>query len=131
MLKNNDKLLSISEVVLKFGLINKKNNKLLTHTLRFWETKFKQLNPMILAGRRRYYAFKDVETAKMIFFLLKVQGLTINGAKKAMNEKIKHLDDIKTSSIKATYYEIEIKKKTKNILDKIKKIKWQKKHTSK
>jgi len=133
MLKNKSKskLLNISELSIKLGLISKQNKKPLNHILRFWETKFKQLNPMILAGRRRYYAFKDVETAKMIFFLLKVQGLTINGAKKAMNEKIKHLDDIKTSSIKATYYEIEIKKKTKNILDKIKKIKWQKKHTSK
>jgi DNA-binding transcriptional MerR regulator len=131
MLKNKSKLISISELSEKLGLVSKKNKKPLNHTLRFWETKFKQLKPLILPGKRRYYTIKDVETAKMIYFLLKVQGFTINGAKKAMNENIKHLDDTKTSSIKATYYEEEIKKKTKNILNRIKKIKWQKKHTSK
>ena len=128
---NKRKLLSISELSKKLGLINKVNKKPLNHTLRFWETKFKQLKPLILTGRRRYYTIKDVETAKMIFFLLKEQGMTINGAKKTMNENIKHLDDTKTSSIKATYYENEINKKTKNILKRIKKIKWQKKHTLK
>ena len=133
MLKNKSKskLLNISELSIKLGLISKQNKKPLNHILRFWETKFKQLKPLILAGRRRYYTLKDVETAKMIFFLLKEQGMTINGAKKTMNENIKHLDDTKTSSIKATYYENEINKKTKNILNRIKKIKWQKKHTLK
>ena len=120
MLKNIDKLLSISEVALKFGLINKKSSKPLTHTLRFWETKFKQLKPTILAGGRRYYSVKDIEVVKMIFFLLKKQGLTINGAKKVMNSNLKQLDDSKTSSIKAEYYKNKIKIKTKNILTRIK-----------
>ena len=120
MLKNIDKLLSISEVALKFGLINEKKNKPSTHTLRFWETKFKQLKPTILAGGRRYYSVKDIEVVKMIFFLLKKQGLTINGAKKVMNSNLKQLDDSKTSSIKAEYYKNKIKIKTKNILTRIK-----------
>ena len=67
MLKKNNKLLNISELSLKLGLIGKKNEKPLTHTLRFWETKFKQLKPTILAGGRRYYSVKNVEVAKMIF----------------------------------------------------------------
>jgi len=120
MLKNIDKLLSISEVALKFGLINKKKNKPSTHTLRFWETKFKQLKPTILAGGRRYYSAKDIEVVKIIFFLLKKQGLTINGAKKVMNSNLKQLDDPKTSTIKAEYYKNKIKIKTKNILTRIK-----------
>ena len=95
MLQNKSKLLNISELSKKLGLINKQNKKPLNHTLRFWETKFKQLKPLILSGRKRYYTLKDVETTKMIFFLLKEQGMTINGAIKAMNEKIKHLDDPK------------------------------------
>jgi len=103
-------------------LINQKNKKPLTHTLRFWETKFKQLKPTILAGGRRYYTVKDIKVVEMIFFLLKDQGLTINGAKKSMNENLKHLDEIKTSSIKAKYYRNIIKKKSKNILKRIKKL---------
>ena len=129
MLQNKSKLLNISELSKKLGLINKQNKKPLNHTLRFWETKFKQLKPLILSGRKRYYTLKDVETTKMIFFLLKEQGMTINGAIKVMNENIKHLDDPKTSSIKAKYYQNKINQKTKNILNRIKKLKWQKKLT--
>jgi DNA-binding transcriptional MerR regulator len=121
MFKKKDKLLNISEVALKLNLINKKNKKPSTHTLRFWETKFKQLSPTILNGRR-YYSVKDIEVVKMIIFLLRGQHLTINGAKKTMNENLKQLDDTKTSSIKAEYYKEKIKKKSKNILYRIKKL---------
>jgi DNA-binding transcriptional MerR regulator len=122
MLQNNIKLLSISELASKIGLINPRNKKPLTHTLRFWETKFKQLKPTILAGGRRYYTSKDIKVVRMIYFLLKEQGMTINGAKKAMNENLKDLDDTKTSSIKANYYKVIIKKKSKDILNRIKKL---------
>ena len=122
MYKNKDKLLSISELALKLNLINPKNKKPLTHTLRYWETNFKQLRPTILGGRRRYYSSKDIKVVKMILFLLKTQGMTINGAKKAMNVNLKHLDDTKTSSIKAAYYKKSIKDKSKKILNRIKKL---------
>ena len=122
MSKNNDRLLTISQVALKFGLINKKNGNLLTHTLRFWETRFKQLKPTILPGGRRYYSAQDIEIIKMIFFLLKEQCLTINGAIKVMNRNSKQLDVSKTSSIKAEYYKNKIKKKSKEILYRIKKL---------
>jgi DNA-binding transcriptional MerR regulator len=94
--------------------------------LRFWETKFKQLKPIILIGRRRYYSNKSIEVAKIIFFLLKKQGMTINGAKKAMNENLKQLDETKLSSVKADYYRDLIKKKSKQILKRIKKLNGQK-----
>ena len=122
MKKNNNKLLSISKVAVKFGLINDKNQKPSTHTLRFWEVKFKQLKPTILAGGRRYYSEKNIEVIKMIFFLLKDQGLTINGAIKVMNENLKNLDETKSSSIKAEYYKNKIKKKTQEILNRLKKL---------
>ena len=122
MLKNKNQLLSISKVAIMLGLVNKKNQKPLTHTLRFWEKKFKQLKPTILPGSRRYYSAKNIKILKMIIFLLKNQGLTINGAIKLMNSTVKELDDVKTSSIKAEYYKINIKKKSKRILDRIKKI---------
>jgi len=122
MSKNNIQLLNISQAAIKIGLINSKNKKPSTHTLRFWETKFKLLRPTILSGNRRYYTTKDIAVIKMIFFLLKNQGLTINGAIKAMNENSKKLDDTKTTSIKADYYKKIIKEKSKKILKKIKNI---------
>ena len=122
VLKKYIKLLSISELALKVGLINPKNKKPLTHTLRFWESKFKQLKPTILAGGRRYYADKDIEVVKLIIFLLKEQGMTIKGAKMTMNKNLKYLDETKSSSIKAEYYIKNLKQKTKEILLKIKKL---------
>ena len=122
MFKLKNKLLTISQVAVLLGLVNIKNKKPLTHTLRFWETKFKQLRPTTLSGGRRYYSAKDVEVAKMIFFLLKNKGLTINGAKKTMNENLKKLDGSNSYSIKLDYYKKIITHKTKNILKKIKKL---------
>ena len=118
MIKN--KLLSISKAATLLGLVNKKNKKPLTHRLRFWETKFKQLKPTLLLGGRRYYTEKNIEVIKMIIFLLKDQGLTINGAKKLMNTKFKELDDGKSLSIKDDYYKKNIINKSKQILKKIK-----------
>tara|TARA_B110000914_G_C15150654_1_gene303726 strand:+ start:108 stop:482 length:375 start_codon:yes stop_codon:yes gene_type:complete len=122
MLKNKYQLLNISQVAKMLGLINKKNKKPLTHTLRFWETKFKLLKPTILAGNRRYYSSKNIKILKKIIFLLKEQGLTINGAIKLMNDPVNKLDETKASSINAEYYKKNIKTKSKNILEKIKKI---------
>ena len=122
MQQNKTKLLTISEVAEIFKLKNSKTGKLSTHILRFWETKFKQLKPIVLLGRR-YYSKKNIDVVTMIIFLLKDQGLTINGAIKAMNNKTKKLDGTKSLSIRGTYYKKNIKLKSKSILDKIKRLK--------
>jgi|TARA_B110000285_G_C14567478_1_gene356339 DNA-binding transcriptional MerR regulator len=122
MLKNKTQFLSTSKVATMFGLINPKNQKPSTHTLRFWETKFKQLKPTILSGGRRYYTEKNIDVIKIIIFLLKDQGLTINGAVKAINKMSKKLDDSNSFSIKELYYKKNIKLKSKIILEKIKKL---------
>jgi len=120
--ENKNKLLSISEVANKLDLKNSKTGKLSTHTIRFWETKFKQLKPTILSGSRRYYSKKNIDVIKMIIYLLKDQCLTINGAIKVMNDNTKELDGAKSLSIKNDYYKKNIKLKSKIILNKIKKI---------
>ena len=104
------------------GLENNKSSKLSTHTLRFWESKFKQIKPTILSGSR-YYSKKDVEIISLIKFLLKEQGLTIEGVKKILNKKINSLDDPRVSSITSDYYKAKIKTKSKMLLNKIKKLK--------
>ena len=78
---------TISEVVAIVGLKSKTSQSLPTHTIRFWETKFKQIKPKILNGNRRYYDEKSIEIIKKIHFLLKVKGMTINGVKKLLDEK--------------------------------------------
>ena len=122
MLQNKDKLLAISDVAKMFDLKNPKTKKPLTHTLRFWESKFKQLKPIILSGGRRYYTKKNIEVVRLIIFLLKDQGMTINGAVKKMNNNTKKLDETKSLSIKDDYYKKNIKLKSKKILEKLKKL---------
>ena len=76
---------TIGEVTKELGLINQKTGRLQTHTIRYWETQFKQIKPTIRAGKRRYYSTKVFKILKYIKFLLKEKGLTINGAKKILN----------------------------------------------
>jgi len=87
MSKEDNSYKTISEVVKILNLKSKKGVSLPTHTLRFWEKEFKQIKPKILAGNRRYYDKKNIELLKKIHFLLKVQGMTIKGVKKILNNK--------------------------------------------
>ena len=57
------------------------------HVLRFWETKFPQLNPMKRGGGRRYYRPADVALLKGIRVALYDQGLTIKGLQKLFRER--------------------------------------------
>ena len=92
--KSDDAYRTIGEVTKELGLIDKKTGHLKTHTLRYWETQFKQIKPLIRAGKRRYYSKKNFQIIKLIKFLLKEKGLTINGVKKILNNpEIRSLDD--------------------------------------
>ena len=84
-IKNNNAYKSIGEVAKILNLVNKKKGTLNTHTIRFWEKEFKQIKPKILNGNRRYYNNETIETLKKVKYLLKDQGMTINGVKKVLN----------------------------------------------
>ena len=117
-LKCDDAYKTIGEVTKELGLIDKKNGRLQTHTLRYWETQFKQIRPLIRAGKRRYYSKQNFQIIKLIKFLLKEKGLTINGVKKILNNPdIRSLDDNMNFGI----YKSDLKN-SKIIKDKIKKI---------
>tara|TARA_B110000037_G_scaffold66538_1_gene80971 strand:+ start:167 stop:544 length:378 start_codon:yes stop_codon:yes gene_type:complete len=121
ILKNNKAYKSIGEVAKILDLINKKKGTLNTHTIRFWEKQFKQIKPNILNGNRRYYNNDTIEVLKKVKYLLKDQGMTINGAKKVLNaNKSLKLDELPKNSINADY---SIKNKLKNISNLIKQIK--------
>ena len=109
---------TIGEVTKDLGLVDKKTGSLQTHTIRYWETQFSQIKPVIRAGRRRYYSPKVFQIIKQIKFLLKEKGLTINGAKKILNtSKSLSIDDNINMGINSADLI-----KTKIIKDKIRKI---------
>ena len=113
---------SIGEVAKMLNLINKKNGNANTHTIRFWEKEFKQIRPKILTGNRRYYDPSSIEILKKIKFLLKDQGMTINGVKKLLNnDKSLKLDEFSNNPINVN--NIKIKNKLKNISNLVKQIK--------
>jgi len=93
---------TIGEVAKILKLQTNKNGILPTHVIRFWETQFKQIKPKILNSNRRYYDEKTINLLKKIKYLLKEQGMTINGVKKILNSEISlKLDEIADKSIKA------------------------------
>ena len=119
--KNLDAYKSIGEVAKILDLVNVKKGTFNTHTIRFWEKEFKQIKPKILNANRRYYNNQTIEVLKKVKFLLKEQGMTINGVKKVLNsDKSLNLDELSNNSISANY---NFKNKLKNISNLVKQIK--------
>ena len=102
--KFNNAYKTIGEVAKILDLKSKKIGVLPTYTIRFWESQFKQIKPKFLNSNRRYYDQKTIEILKKIKFLLKDQGMTINGVKKILNNNDKkdllNLDEISNNSIR-------------------------------
>ncbi|MFZ4581562.1 MAG: MerR family transcriptional regulator [Paludibacter sp.] len=55
--------------------------------LRFWEKEFKQLKPKRNKGNTRFYTKEDIQTVKMIIFLVEDKKLTLEGAKLQLSQK--------------------------------------------
>lgn len=70
---------SISEVAEMFQ-VNQSN-------LRFWEKEFTQLKPKRNDKKTRFYTDDDIQVIKQIIFLINDQKLTLEGAKKKLNQK--------------------------------------------
>ena len=118
--KNTNAYKTIGEVVKILKLKTKKGETLPTHTIRFWEKSFKQIKPRIFSGNRRYYDQKNIDLLKKIKFLLKDQGLTINGAKKVLNSSNSNaLDEISNKTIRTD----NLRNKINNITNIIKDLK--------
>ena len=113
--KEEAKYKTIGEVAKILNLINKKNGSPSTHTIRFWEKEFKQIKPKIFTGNRRYYDENSINVLKKIKFLLKDQGMTLNGVKKVLNSNDSDIDELYNTSIRK-------KKNIKSRLNKIKEI---------
>lgn len=78
-MKSPDAFKTISEVANELDLPQ--------HVLRFWETRFKQINPLKRGGGRRYYRPDDVLLLKGIQHLLYDEGYTIKGVQRILKEQ--------------------------------------------
>ena len=112
MKKNSKAYKTIGEVaeILELDTIRNKKN---THTIRYWESEFKQLKPVII-NKRRHYDDKNINLLKKIKFLLKDKGMTISGVKKQLNDDFFDIDANENKTINA----LDLKEK----LNKIKKL---------
>ncbi|MDA7547464.1 MerR family transcriptional regulator [Candidatus Pelagibacter sp.] len=119
--KSDSAYKTIGEVAKILNLKSNKKGELPTHIIRFWETQFKQIKPKILNSNRRYYDEDCINLLKKVKFLLKEQGMTINGVKKILNrEQSLELDEMANNSIKAVNLRnklVKISKIVKNLKD--------------
>ena len=92
----------IGEVAKAFG-VN-------TSLIRFWEKEFDALKPKKNAKGNRKFTPEDINNLKLIYYLVKERGLTLEGAKTRLREEkkktlnsfeiISKLEDIKSQLIK-------------------------------
>ena len=119
--KSDSAYKTIGEVAKILNLKSNKKGELPTHIIRFWETQFEQIKPKILNSNRRYYDEECINLLKKVKFLLKEQGMTINGVKKILNgEQSLELDEMANNSIKAVNLRnklVKISKIVKNLKD--------------
>ena len=62
---------TIGEIAKELNLIDNKTGRPQPHTIRYWESQFKQIKPTVKAGGRRYYSKKNIEIIQFIKFLLR------------------------------------------------------------
>jgi DNA-binding transcriptional MerR regulator len=70
---------SISEVADRFNLKTSK--------LRYWESQFPHLLPKRKSTGARRYTALDIQKIEVLFDLIENKGLTLDGAKQALNSK--------------------------------------------
>lgn len=83
-----------------------------TSLIRFWENEFEVLNPKKNNKGNRLFTAEDIANLKLIYNLVREQGLTLEGAKKYLRENkktVKH--DLKADRTQFS----EIEKKLKSI----------------
>ena len=69
------------------------------HVLRFWETRFPQVNPTKRGGKRRYYRPEDIMLLRQIRSLLYDDGYTIKGVQKLLKKPKNNINKKSTSSV--------------------------------
>ncbi len=81
--------------------------------IRFWEKEFEIIQPKKNAKGNRLFTKNDIECFKNIFYLVKIKGYTLDGAKQAIGKK----------GVVKTKEEIDVVKRLENIKDELIKLK--------
>ena len=102
----------VAEILELDSIGNKKN----THTIRYWESEFKQIKPIII-NKRRHYDDKNIDILKKIKFLLKDKGMTISGVKKQLNDDFFDVDANENKTINTLNLKFKLNKINKLIKD--------------
>ncbi len=55
-------------------------------TLRFWEKEFTIIKPKRNASNIRYYSLDDIETIRMVYYLVKEKGLKLDAAQQQIKQ---------------------------------------------
>jgi len=108
MKKNSKAYKTIGEVA-EILELESTGNKRNTHTIRYWESEFKQIKPNII-NKRRYYDKKSIDLLKKIKFLLKDKGMTISGVKKQLNEDLFDIDGKENKTINTSDLKFKLNK---------------------
>ena len=107
---------TIAEVASEIGVA--------THVLRFWETKFPQIQPMKRNGGRRYYRPDDVELLRKIKYYLYDKRYTIEGVQKVIKEKgLKAIlgEEIQKDFFSESLEQIDLSERNKELISSISK----------
>ena len=59
------------------------------YVLRYWETEFPQLSPLRTSKGQRLYTEENLQVIRRIKYLLYREGMTIEGAKRRLDEQQK------------------------------------------
>ena len=81
--------------------------------IRFWEKEFEIIQPKKNAKGNRLFTKNDIDCFKNIYYLVKIKGSTLDGAKQAIGKK----------GIITTKEEIDVVKRLENIKDELIKLK--------
>lgn len=77
-------------------------------SIRYWENNFDELTPQKSSGGTRLFSQDDIETLKLINYLVKERGLTIKGAQMELK-----------NNRKGTAHTWDIVKKLKTVREKL------------
>ena len=76
--KSENAYKTIGEVAEILELKSKNKGDFSTHTIRFWETQFKQVKPKLLNSNRRYYDKKTIDILRKIILEYSKNGFIEN-----------------------------------------------------
>ena len=59
--------------------------------IRFWETEFEQIKPHRSSRGNRQFTAEDIETFRVIYHLVKIKRLTLEGAKQELKTNMSQI----------------------------------------